>query len=365
MTGDSLAETILWRHPTAIVAVDGGKRVCYANRAARHLLAIGEDPVEGRNVVELFGGDESFAQMIDEAYDDGEQRRLRLACNRGESQIEVGLTVSPYLDEAPMLTMVLSFRSIEERQLLEDRSGQLERLASAERLVGGFAHQLRNPLAAISALVENLVAETPSSDPRIEYTSRLINQVTRMERLIRACLEFGLDASAVRQRSTAASIGRAAIDAFEARHGTVPRIAIEGGVIDVVVCEKQIVKCLLLLLEAALEGCEDVAKMELLVASEPSGGTGRFVRFVVRDEGPGIGKGDLARLFEPFYTIKARGEGMGLAPAQAMAVHNGGAIEVRSKPGDTQFILRLQAIENKDSVSWPAGSFLRTSVKIQ
>ena len=57
MTPVHLAAPILWSHPSAIVAIDGERRVRYANRAALDLLANANEPVEGRDVAELFGGD--------------------------------------------------------------------------------------------------------------------------------------------------------------------------------------------------------------------------------------------------------------------------------------------------------------------
>ncbi|MEM7350352.1 MAG: ATP-binding protein [Acidobacteriota bacterium] len=341
--------TILWSHPTAILAIDGGMRVRYANRSAVWLLATTDESLEGQNVVELFGGEESLIRALDHGCEAREERRLKLTLRRGECQIEVGMTISACL-EGTMPLRILSFRDITARQLLDNRVGQLERLASAERLVGGLAHQLRNPLAAISALVENLVAEMPSSDPRVEYTSRMLNQVTRMERLIRACLELGLDSGVERRRSIPEHIGVAAIDSFESLHGVAPKLVAEAGCREVVVCEKQIVKCLGLLLENAFDACGDASKMELSAATDSVYGTDQFVCFVVRDEGPGIARRDLGKLFEPFYTTQPNKIGLGLAAAQALAVHNGGAIEVRSKPGDTQFLLRLPAAETPEQL---------------
>ena len=343
MTEGSLADEILRCHPTAIIAIGRERRVRYANRAALHLLGGVDESVDGKDVVELLGGDESLSRTIDSVFTDREERRLRLAFRKAGSEIEVGLTLLPLPEGGPM-TMLLSCRDIEKRTLLDDRAVQIERLAATGRLVGGLAHQLRNPLAALSALVENLAAETPTSDPRAEYTSRMLNQVARIEHLIRACLEFSLDPSAVRQRSTAESIGRAAIDSFAAVCGATPQLAVESGAGEVVVCGEQIAKCLRLLLENALDACGEVSKIRLVVAPEPRDAAG-FVRFVVRDEGPGIESSDLARLFEPFYPTKTRGEGIGLAVAQALALNNGGALEVVSRPGDTQFILRLRAAE--------------------
>lgn len=345
MTEHGFPEAILWRHPTSIVAIDRLGRVRYANRAARDFFSSTCDVIEGSDIVELFDGNENLAQVIANARDDSKEHRIRLQLPKDSSQIEIGVSLAPILDDGNSLTMILSFRDITERKLMLDRGRLAEQLASSERLVGGFAHQLRNPLAAISALVENLDAEIPSSDPRIEYTNRLAKQVSHMEDLIRACLQYGSESPAVRQRSTAKSIGLAAIDSFKTRCGATPRFVVEEGTQDVVVCESQIIKCLRLLLERALDACGDVGKMELCISSEPLGGVGQLVRFVVRDEGPGIEKGDLKMLFEPFFTSSAEEAGMGLAIAQTLAVQNGGALEVRSEAGDTQLILRLQAAE--------------------
>lgn len=351
MAERNLAETILWCNPTAVVAIDGAKRICYSNRAAQIFLSTESNSLDGRNVVEFFGDDEGLIKAIHRAYRNREENHLRLPLVRGEHRMDVQLTLSPYFEQATPPMMVISFRDVKQRQLIDDRVRQLERIASAERLVGGFAHQLRNPLAAISALAENLAAEMSDSDPRIEYTSRLLSQVTQMERLIRACLEFGQDVSAKRQRTSAESIGRAAITAFEVQNGVAPRLVIEAGTDDVIVSRQQVAKCLCLLLERALGASGDVNKIELLVAPEHECGGNRLVRFVVRDEGPTIERSDLAMLFEPFYTKKAKGMGMGLASAQTLAVHNGGVLEARSKPGDTQFILRLNAVNIRDIAS--------------
>jgi signal transduction histidine kinase len=355
MTDRSLAETVLWCHPTAIIAIDGTRRVGYANRAALHLLAASEESVLGTAVVELFGGDGNLDRTIDSVFGDSEERRIRIEFPRHGRRIRVGMTLSPYPEGAPPSTMLLSFRDLKERRLLDDRVVQLERLASAGRLVAGFAHQLRNPLAALSALLENLEAETPSNDPRIEYTSRMLNQIGRIEKLIRACLEFSMDPSVVRQRLTGESLGRAAIAGFEARFGVAPPLVVNPGVGDVVVHGEQIAKCLGLLLENAFDACGDVSKMRLEVSVE-SRDTAAFVCFAVGDEGPGIQRADLVRLFEPFYTTKPRREGIGLAVAQSLAVSNGGTLEVFSEPGDTQFVLLLRAAEGANDEAEPVAS---------
>ena len=326
MTDHPFPEIILWRHPWAILAIAWARRVCYANRAARQFLGATDTPIEGCDVVKLFGGNETLAHAIDQAIDDRGARRIEFTYDRAETQVATVMTLSPCLEGATVYTMILSFRDLGERRLITGRMEQVERLESAERLVGGFAHQLRNPLAAVSALIENLVAEMPSDDPRTEYTNRLQNQISNIDGLIRACLEFGGSAPIVRQRSTAKGVAYAAVEEFKSRRGVAPRFTVVSGTRDVVVCEAQIARCLALLLESALDATGDVSKVSLEVSPEPVGGGDRFVRFEVRDQGLGIEQADLDLIFEPFYTTKARGVGVGLAAAQALAIHNGGAL---------------------------------------
>lgn len=355
MTQQSYAEAILRCHPTAVVAIDRARRVCYANRAARQLLGTADTAVEGRDVVELFDGDQQLARTIDQASSDGEERRIRLDVVRGPSRIALGLTLSSHTSSKSPWMLILTFRNLEERKHLDERDVQLERQAVAERLVGGFAHQLRNPLAAISALAENLDAETAAEDPRAEYISRLLKQVGRMERLIRSCIEFGTDTPVMRERVAAERIGRRAGEAFTARCGTSLRCSIEPGIGDVVVCEEQILRSLAVLLDTTVGASGDADAIELRVTAEAVGDIDRFVCFVVSSRASGLEEADLAKLFEPFYTTRARPMGIGLAAAQELALQNGGAVEVRSASSMMQLILRLRAAERAAPIDETGG----------
>lgn len=348
MTERSFEESILWSHHTAIVAIDGSRCIRYANRAARELLSSEGRSLDGNDILDLFDGHEGLAQAFRRAAHTKREQTLELPFRRGNNVFRIGLTLSWVADPDMPLTFSLVMHDIEHHLLLDERLRQLERITAAERLIGGFAHQLRNPLAAISALIENLAAETPAEDPRIEYTERVLNQVAQMEELIRSCVAFSPDLSVAQQRTTAAHIGRAAIDAFASRHGVVPRLVVEEGAEDVVVNEKQVTKCLRLLMERAYESCGDAGKMSLLVSRDPVAAGTKLVRFVVTDEGPAIDKGDLGMLFEPFFTTGAKGVGLGLAIAQILALRNGGMLEVLSMADGTQLILRLPVTENVD-----------------
>ncbi len=348
MAERSFEESILWSHRTPIVAIDGSRCIRYANQAAYELLAVGGRIIDGEDILALFNGHKSLSQALHRAAHEKREQTIKLPLHRGSTVLQVAMTLSLISNQEMPLTFSLVMHDIERRQLLDERLLQLERITAAERLIAGFAHQLRNPLAAISALVENLAAETPADDPRVEYTERVLNQVAQMEELIRSCVAFSPDLSVVQQRSAAKLLGRTAIDAFAARHGVAPRLVVDKGTSDVTVNKKQVTKCLRLLLERAFKACGDASKMALLVSQDPVAAGQQFVRFVVVDEGPAIDKVDLGMLFEPFYTTGAKGVGLGLAIAQILALRNGGMLEVLSQTGGTQLILRLPVADSAD-----------------
>ena len=339
----SFEASVLWFHHTPLVVIDSGCSILYANRAATRMLA-SDRPLEGENFVALFDDHENLVQAIDRAIRGGEEQSVRLSFRRGERIRDIDLTLSLSAETVGLPSFTIAMYDVELRDMFDERTQQLDRMALEERLIGGFAHQLRNPLAAVSALIENLAAETEADDPRAEYTERLLNQVARMEQLIRSCVAFGPDVSTMPRRRPAERIARAAIEQLTVRRGIVPHLEVEDGVQDVFVNEKQIGNCLLLLMERAFESCGAVDKMALRVSPDAIAGGDRFVRFTVFDEGPAVDEGDLEMLFEPFQNSGLSGIGMGLAIAQTLALKNGGMLEVRSQPGDTQLILRLPAV---------------------
>ncbi len=69
--------------------------------------------------------------------------------------------------------------------------------------------------------------------------------------------------------------------------------------------------------------------------------TRRYARVTIADQGQGIDKAVLDRIFEPFFSTKKRGTGLGLAIVKQIVEQHGGTIDVESKPGRTQFVIDL------------------------
>ncbi len=97
------------------------------------------------------------------------------------------------------------------------------------------------------------------------------------------------------------------------------------------------------LVENAIDAAEDARRVRLRVyVDQDVALMGRFVRFDVVDNGPGMGSETLARVFDPFFTTKSKGTGLGLAIAQRLARENGGHLIAASIPkNETTFSLLL------------------------
>lgn len=251
-----------------------------------------------------------------------------------EDQIRhVILSRSPLEDGGVVITMedVTRLRGMERVMQREERQ------AAVGRLAAGIAHEIRNPLASLSGAIQLLKDE--HEGPLLDIAQR---EVLRLNDLVG---EFLASARPISLRLTLVSVS-AIVDEVVAAFGKDPRY---GEQVDIVVAEEddgdgdgQAV------LDA--DRVHQVLWNLLLNAAQamPEGGTihvslrltQRLVTIEVRDEGIGISQEELAKVFDPFYTTRQGGTGLGLANVDRLVRAHGGTVGVRSRVGDgTTFIL--------------------------
>jgi signal transduction histidine kinase len=334
------AEALLDRIHTAVMSADVDRRVTFANRAALEILGVPAERAIGLDLVALFGG----SAALDEALAPARHGELRISFTLHRSDgtsADLGMAVvsgtTPTDDTAPR--HVLVFKNMGEQLHVERQLRRTERLASVGRLAAGFAHEIRNPLAALLGLAELTLSETPADDPRFDYANRMRALVKRMERLVRGALDFAEPAPTSPQPCDPGVLAQRVIDEMatqESRRGSSPSLVVETTRYTVADPE-QVRECLTALVENALDATNGAGEVKIRVNDV---GSDR-VELSVTDSGPGIAEGDLERIFDPFFTSKAKGTGLGLSVAQAIAARNAGSLSVRSRPGLTVFSLQL------------------------
>jgi signal transduction histidine kinase len=235
--------------------------------------------------------------------------------------------------------------ALTERQRLAREAERVQHFAVLGRLAAGVSHDIRNPLAALALHVDLLAEELrePGPDSAAEMTaalSEIKTQLARLDDLVEdylslarvAHLERTLQDLGAAVHAWAAEMHRAAAACGVTLHleglEDVGQVAFHAG---------SLRRVLVNLMQNALEAMEHGGTLTLA-----GQGTAREVRLEVRDTGHGIPAAHMAQIFEPLYTTKPKGTGLGLYIAQEIVRAHGGQLTVHSTEGQgTTFVITL------------------------
>jgi len=229
-----------------------------------------------------------------------------------------------------------------------------EKMAAVGGLAAGVAHEIGNPIAAMSGVLQEMVMEQSANGDKATADDRLAMLQTHIHRLsaiTREISEFAAPQPVERQlldlnglvRTTAGLMG------YDKRMRRVNlRLDLDSqlpaiyGVADQLT---QVIMNLLINAADALESVQDKPQ-EITLHTEAVDGN---VRLTVEDNGSGMSKETLARVFEAFFTTKRKGNGLGLSLCYSIITGHGGTIEMESTPGEgtrVQVVLPLPADED-------------------
>jgi len=297
--------------------------------------------------------------------------------------IRVGLTlkqIHPILDQSRrniflmgailfgvgVISLLLIFR-LQKRNFvrireMEEQMRLKEELSAMGQLAAGVAHEIKNPLNAISLVVQRLEKEFLPTDPEareeyIRFTRIVASEIARVNRIIG---DFLLLARPNRSRKEPLSLWdilNYCLDLLEMeREKRGVRLVKEGEADSPRLWGDrfQLTQAFLNIFNNALEAMPEGGVLEVRTVTPASSefgrwgkgrgpsGRGPFLEVRVRDSGPGIPAEDLKKIFAPYYTTKEKGLGLGLAITRRLIRAHGGEVELESLPGQgTTVIIRL------------------------
>lgn len=322
--------------PTGVLAVDDREYIAFINPAGARLLGRGEQECLERPVRELLPLPDPLTH-VSRVPDERFESRYDLAVLTGwGEEVMVGLTVVPFLPGlSPAGGFVCLFRSLRELRRVDLELRHLERLAAMGQLVAGFAHEVRNPLAALKSLLEDVIQETQPQDPRAEHFERMERLIKRMQHMVTSTLQFGRPASPQHRVHPVRSLVDSALEELDPRlwrgQPLRPHLSLPEEELLLYADPEQIVEALVILLSNALEATGDASRVH--VRARVAGSQDARVIIDVEDEGPGIPPAQLQQIFAPFFTTKDRGTGLGLSIALKLIQENEGHLTVKSTPG--------------------------------
>ncbi|MFA4921471.1 MAG: ATP-binding protein [Candidatus Neomarinimicrobiota bacterium] len=226
---------------------------------------------------------------------------------------------------------------------LQDDLRRRERFSAMGELAAGVAHEIRNPLNAISMTVQRLAREFPPAEgagEQAQLIKTIRQEIERIGAIIRQFLDFARPAPLAKKSVEIDELITNVIALYQARAAS-QQIKIESENhlhSKVFIDPDKITQGLINLLENALDAVASGGTVKLRVASS---GRKKF-SITVEDDGMGIPTENLNRIFNLYFTTKPNGTGLGLAQVYQIVSEHSGEIEVISRPGQgTRFVLTI------------------------
>ncbi|MBK7017176.1 MAG: PAS domain-containing protein [Sulfuritalea sp.] len=242
---------------------------------------------------------------------------------------------------------IVLLHDITEAQELKEQAERTQRLAAMGEMAAQLAHQLRTPLAAALLYAGNLENPELPAASRGTIAQKTVARLKHIERLIQDMLLFARGEAQGQDRFAVSELLAELAQNFEpllAKTGSRLLVDDDTGDARVVGTRKSLVSAFISLLENALQAVDGIADARIELSARRDDGA---VLIAVRDNGPGMDKATVGRLFQPFFTTRSDGTGLGLAIAHGVVRAHGGSIDVVSSPGGgAEFTVSLPCRKN-------------------
>ena len=228
--------------------------------------------------------------------------------------------------------------AIRELQSLNEELRQSERLANLGRLSGSVGHELRNPLGVMSNIVF-LIEAMPGASPTLkDYAALLREQIRVSERIIADLLDRARSGAPLRSAANVARVIDETVTRADVPPGVQVKRYLELPSLPLMIDRDHVSQILWNLVRNAVQAMDGSGTITL-IATHVDG----RLRIEVRDTGKGISVEDVERVFQPMFTTKSQGTGLGLSVSRAFARASGGDLYAVPGAGGACFVLEVPA----------------------
>jgi PAS domain S-box-containing protein len=329
---------LLESFPDLILVLDLKGRYTFVSARIGELLGYGPEHLMGKNVENA----ENTSPELAELYRTVATGQSALtSCEYGSQHRDgswrtmLGMA-SPLLDaEGKPAGVIVSVRDVTTEKKLEQQIIQSERLAAMGQMIGGFAHELNNPLTSILGMAE-LLQEGPASEGARKQIVILHQQARRAAEIVQNLQYFARPPAPGHSQVNLNELVQRTVQmqAYPLRKSNVTVDFLPEPSVPAIVADPnqlmQVFLNLLLNAEQAIRESREKGTIRVRIGRKPDS-----IWIVFQDDGPGIAPENLAHIFDPFFTTKrpGRGTGLGLSICKTVLREHGGNIEAASAPG--------------------------------
>jgi two-component system, sensor histidine kinase FlrB len=325
--------TLLEILPAGVVLLDENGIVSECNPAALDLLG---EPLKGQAWVDV------IKRSFSPKHDDGHEVSLK---DGRRVKIE-----TRSMSSGPGQLVLLS--DLTETRLLQEKVSRTERLGSLGKMVASLAHQIRTPLSTAMLYTGHLCQTGLDESIRVGIAEKVMSRLTHLEHQIRDMLVFAKGDTRLAERLPLHEflIGlRSAAEPVLANAGIDCEWDIAEYDADILCNKDSLVGACLNLINNSIEACEqqektsaEALRLKISLRLKASG----KLALTIKDNGPGIPSNHRNKVFEPFYTTKPQGTGLGLAVVQAVIKAHQGSFNVRSSKNGVTALIELPCLES-------------------
>jgi signal transduction histidine kinase len=235
--------------------------------------------------------------------------------------------------------MIIRLRNEKE---LETRLRRAEQLSTIGQMASGIAHEIRNPLNFISLGIDHLAAQisgwerggAAETQDLTELTSQMKREIFRLNQMIENFLKYGKPLRLAPCEVDFPALVAEAVHLTRHRasdQGVRVSVRIEKGLERVWIDPEQMKSCLMNVMINAIEAMPDGGRLDIVCRADEEGSR---VLLSFTDTGCGIGPEEIKKIFQPYFTTKQLGIGLGLALTKRIVEEHGGGIEAKSRVGE-------------------------------
>ncbi|MFC1534920.1 PAS domain S-box protein [Thermodesulfobacteriota bacterium] len=328
----------------AIISIDENHKIILFNNAAQRIFGYSSHEAMGRDLRILIPpGYGNHHGHLKRFLEDREARvigkTISLTALRKDGEIfpiELGLS---FLEMGGRVTFTAIIRDVTEQQQMKGKMLQSERLAAVGQAVAHVAHEIRNPLMIIGGF-SNQIKTSLDNKTDLHKIEMVLDEVLRLERLVANLGDFTKEYKLIKRPADINSVIQDVIKIMTGVY-SVEKYTFNNMLsneINEINCDPDKLRQVFInVISNGLEAMHDGGIISISTEKIPGG-----IEVRINDEGIGIPNEDLQNIFEPFYTTRERGSGLGLSISYKLIEAHDGDIRVVSSPGKgTTFIIQL------------------------
>jgi PAS domain S-box-containing protein len=342
---------ILECYTGGLIIVDTEGRIIATNTAAEQILGEPAHALVSHRILDVIPneeGTERFAAIVERAVRDRQfvsSREIAVRL-RGDKELPLVVTTSPLRGAGRSPAgVVINFRDLSQIKAFYQQMTRADRLAAIGTLAAGVAHEVRNPLGSIKGLAQMLSEESAPDSQTRRYAEVIVREANHVNDVVRELLEF---AQADSQETRLWNVNQVLREALEIARWTADTdtdairvLENYGEVPTLPLNTERMSRAFLNLIVNAFEACPANGEIALSSTHEATGGAPDNVVVRIENTGEPVPPENVERIFEPFFSTKPMGTGLGLPIVYQIVTSHGGTVDVESRNGRTAFTIRL------------------------